>query len=71
MVALRLYRLGAEFPYNFTYYDAYTALREYGIGEEPRKLLQQVKCLELIEMKDTETCCGSEGTFAAKFRDIS
>ncbi|MBN2773702.1 MAG: (Fe-S)-binding protein [Prolixibacteraceae bacterium] len=62
---------GASFPYRVTYHDACAALREYGIKDEPRKLLKQVKGLELIEMNDTETCCGFGGTFAAKFKDIS
>ena len=31
--------------------------------------MKKVKGLELIEMEDTETCCGFGGTFAAKFKD--
>jgi L-lactate dehydrogenase complex protein LldE len=46
-------------------------LREYGIKEEPRKLLKKVKGLEIIEMENLETCCGFGGTFAAKFHSIS
>jgi L-lactate dehydrogenase complex protein LldE len=30
-----------------------------------------VKGLELIEMADTDTCCGFGGTFAVKFEPIS
>jgi L-lactate dehydrogenase complex protein LldE len=62
---------GASFPHKVTYHDACSALREYGIRREPRLLLGQVKGLELVEMKDTETCCGFGGTFAAKFTHIS
>jgi len=62
---------GAKFPYRVTYHDACSALREYGIREEPRQLLRQVEGLVLAEMEDTETCCGFGGTFAAKFKDIS
>ncbi|HOI49404.1 MAG TPA: (Fe-S)-binding protein [Prolixibacteraceae bacterium] len=62
---------GAKFLYRVTYHDACSALREYGIREEPRQLLRQVEGLELAEMEDTETCCGFGGTFAAKFKDIS
>jgi L-lactate dehydrogenase complex protein LldE len=60
-----------EFPHRVTYHDACHALREYGIRQEPRTLLGKVKGLELIEMKDTEICCGFGGTFAAKFHHIS
>ena len=60
-----------EFPHRVTYHDACHALREYGIRKEPRTLLSNVKGLELIEMEDTETCCGFGGTFAARFHHIS
>jgi L-lactate dehydrogenase complex protein LldE len=63
--------LDAIFPHKVTYHDACSALREYGIRSEPRLLLSKVKGLELVEMKDTETCCGFGGTFAAKFIHIS
>jgi L-lactate dehydrogenase complex protein LldE len=54
-----------------TYHDSCAALRECGISAEPRKLLKNVKGLELVEMKDNETCCGFGGTFAVKFESIS
>src|SRR5690606_41918045 len=47
------------------------ALRECGIKQGPRKLLKNVKGLELVEMKEAETCCGFGGTFAVKFEPIS
>jgi L-lactate dehydrogenase complex protein LldE len=46
-------------------------LRECKIKTEPRKLLQNVKGLEVVEMEDVETCCGFGGTFAVKFDAIS
>jgi L-lactate dehydrogenase complex protein LldE len=54
-----------------TYHDSCAALRECKIKEEPRKLLANVKGLELVEMQDVETCCGFGGTFAVKFEAIS
>lgn len=62
---------GASFPHKATYHDSCAALRECKVKQEPRKLLQQVKGLELVEMADVETCCGFGGTFAVKFEDIS
>jgi len=59
------------FPHRVTYHDACSALREYGIKREPRLLLEKVNGLELVEMEDTEVCCGFGGTFAAKFHHIS
>jgi L-lactate dehydrogenase complex protein LldE len=54
-----------------TYHDACGALRECGIKEGPRKLLEKVKGLELREMTDSEVCCGFGGTFAVKYKPIS
>lgn len=54
-----------------TYHDSCAALRECKTKTEPRKLLAQVKGLELAEMNDVETCCGFGGTFAVKFEPIS
>lgn len=62
---------GAELVGTAVYHDSCAALRECGIKDEPRKLLAQVGGLELIEMRDQETCCGFGGTFAVKFEGIS
>ena len=62
---------GASFNHKVTFHDSCAGLREYGIKKEPRVLLENVIGLELIEMKNTETCCGFGGTFAAKFHSIS
>lgn len=62
---------GARLDGKITYHDSCSALRECGIKAGPRALLQNVAGLELIEMEDTETCCGFGGTFAVKFESIS
>jgi L-lactate dehydrogenase complex protein LldE len=68
---LKVENLGAEFIGKATYHDSCAALRECSLKEEPRKLLRNVKGLELVEMNDVETCCGFGGTFAVKFDPIS
>jgi L-lactate dehydrogenase complex protein LldE len=68
---LQIEDIGATFEGLATYHDACGALRECGIKSGPRKLLNNVKGLELIEMKECETCCGFGGTFAVKFEPIS
>lgn len=68
---LKVDDLGASFNGKATYHDSCAALRECGLKQEPRKLLQQVKGLELVEMADNETCCGFGGSFAVKFEPIS
>ncbi|MDR1699062.1 MAG: (Fe-S)-binding protein [Prevotellaceae bacterium] len=62
---------GAVFPHKVTFHDSCSALREYGIKSEPRQLLSKVKGLEIIEMEESETCCGFGGTFAVKNTAIS
>lgn len=68
---LKVEKLGAKFPHKVTFHDSCSALREYGIKDEPRKLLAQVEGLELVEMEESETCCGFGGTFAVKNNSIS
>jgi L-lactate dehydrogenase complex protein LldE len=68
---LKIYNFGAQLKAKATYHDSCAALRECNIKEGPRKLLNNVKGLELVEMADNETCCGFGGTFAVKFEAIS
>ncbi len=68
---LEITDLGSCFPHKVTWHDACSALREYGIKNEPRILLEQVKGLELVEMEESETCCGFGGTFMVKHKHIS
>ena len=63
--------VGARFPAKVTFHDGCHGLRELAIKAQPRALLAAVRDLELIEMRDTETCCGFGGTFAAKMPSIS
>jgi L-lactate dehydrogenase complex protein LldE len=54
-----------------TYHDSCSGLRELGIKSQPRKLLESIPGVELVEMADSEICCGFGGTFAVKYPDIS
>src|SRR5262245_41771286 len=63
--------VGARFPAKVTFHDGCHGLRELHVKQPPRALLSKVRGLELIEMRDAETCCGFGGTFAAKFPMIS
>jgi len=68
---LQVFNVGAKLQAKATYHDSCSALRECKIKQEPRKLLTNVKGLELVELNDVETCCGFGGTFAVKFEPIS
>ena len=63
--------LGAVWPGRVTWHDACHGLRELGIRDQPRKLLQAVRGLELVELDDAEACCGFGGTFAVKYPEVS
>lgn len=62
---------GAELEGRAVYHDSCAGLRECKIKREPRQLLSKVYGLDLVELKDNETCCGFGGTFAVKFDAIS
>jgi L-lactate dehydrogenase complex protein LldE len=68
---LQVFNVGSKLQAKATYHDSCAALRECKIKQEPRKLLSNVKGLELVELNDVETCCGFGGTFAVKFEPIS
>lgn len=63
---LGVFDLGARFVGRVTWHDACHPLRELGIREGPRRLLEAVEGLELIEMEPSDECCGFGGTFAVK-----
>jgi len=58
-------------PSRVTYHDSCSGLRELGVKAQPRQLLTSIKGLQLVEMADSEICCGFGGTFSLKFPDIS
>jgi L-lactate dehydrogenase complex protein LldE len=53
-----------------TYHDACSGLRELGIKQQPRRLLQNLG-VALVEMTEPEICCGFGGTFCVKYPEIS
>jgi L-lactate dehydrogenase complex protein LldE len=54
-----------------TYHDSCHALRELGVKAAPRRLLEKVSGLRLVEMDAAEECCGFGGTFSVKFPEVS
>ena len=62
---------GAEFPHKVTYHDSCSAMRGLGIGGEARRLLEKVKGLELVEMKQNDLCCGGELGLALSHENVA
>jgi L-lactate dehydrogenase complex protein LldE len=61
----------ASFDGTVTYHDSCSGLRELGVRGQPRRLLASVTGLNLVELPDSDVCCGFGGTFAVKYGDIS
>ena len=61
----------AAYPARCAYQDSCSALRDLGVREQPRKLLESVHNLTLTELSDPEGCCGFGGLFATKYAAIS
>jgi L-lactate dehydrogenase complex protein LldE len=64
-------RIDARYDGIATYHDACSGLRELGVKEQPRRLLQKIAGLTLKEMATPEVCCGFGGTFCVKYPEIS
>ena len=69
VLKIKLVDLGA--PVKVTWHSSCHAKREYGLGDEAKQLLHQLKSVELIELEREDECCGFGGTFAVKYSDIS
>jgi L-lactate dehydrogenase complex protein LldE len=63
--------VGAYFPHTVTYHPTCHSLRMLGVGDRPRRLLEAVRGLELVDLTAAEECCGFGGTFAVKNADTS
>jgi L-lactate dehydrogenase complex protein LldE len=68
---LRVTDVGAYFPYTVTYHPTCHGLRVLGLGERPKRLLEAVEGLELVDLPGAQECCGFGGTFSVKNADVS
>lgn len=68
---LYLEGVDASYAARVTYHDSCSSLRETGSGWAARRLLQSIRGIDLVELPDSETCCGFGGTFAVKYSGIS
>ncbi len=68
---LKVTDVQARFPGKVTYHDSCHLMRGLGISAQPRTLLANVSGLELVEMRDSDVCCGFGGTFSVNYAEIS
>ena len=71
---------GIQFPHKVALLDHCSTNRDYisqahpdqpGLHDEPRTLLQVIEGLQLVEMAQSDVCCGYGGMFASNFTPIS
>lgn len=58
-------------PKRIAYHDACHLAHAQKVRAEPRAILRQIPKLDLVEIEDTETCCGSAGTYNIEQPDIA
>jgi len=68
---LKVSDVGAVYPHKVTYHATCHYLREMGLKTEAKTLLHSVKGLELVPLKEEETCCGFGGSFTVTFPEVS
>jgi L-lactate dehydrogenase complex protein LldE len=68
---LGLTHVDASYRGSVTYHDSCSSLRELRVRDAPRRLLASVDGLTLVELAESEVCCGFGGTFSVKYPDIS
>ena len=68
---LQITDLGAEFNARITYHDSCHLRYGLKISEQPRRLLEKVHGCRLVEMDESDRCCGFGGSFAVKYPEIS
>lgn len=63
--------VGACFPGRLAYHASCHLLREMGIRQQPRLLLNRVRQAEMVELPGSEECCGFGGVFSAEHPELS
>ena len=68
---LKVEDVGARWRGRLTWHDACHALRDLNVQAEPRRLIQNVRDAEFVELENADSCCGFGGTFSVKYPEIS
>ncbi len=58
-------------PLRVTYQDACHLAHGQGVRAQPRLLLKMIPGLDLVEMKESDACCGSAGIYNLTHPDLS
>src|SRR5216684_263268 len=60
-----------EFPATVTYHDSCHLVHALGVREAPRELLRSIPGVKLVEMTESDLCCGSAGSYNLTERDMA
>lgn len=63
--------VGAYFPHKVTYHPTCHSKRVAKVGDRPYELLKAVRGLKLLDLPNSDECCGFGGTFSLKNPDVS
>lgn len=63
--------VGAFFPHAVALHPSCHSLRSLHVGDKPVRLLRAVRGLQLMNLAESEQCCGFGGTFSIKNADVS
>jgi L-lactate dehydrogenase complex protein LldE len=62
---------GAFFPHTVTFHSSCHGLRSLQLGDKPERLLRNVRGLNLVQLPESDQCCGFGGLFAIKNAEVS
>ncbi|MBE6007286.1 MAG: 4Fe-4S dicluster domain-containing protein [Sarcina sp.] len=62
---------GDSTPMTITYHDSCHLKRELGVWKEQRELLTKTNGINLVEMVDSDVCCGFGGTYSIKLPEVA
>jgi glycolate oxidase iron-sulfur subunit len=71
LASIELDRSFGAIPRRVTYQDACHLAHGQKITAAPRQLIQQIPGIELVEMTESDTCCGSAGIYNVTQFDLS
>jgi glycolate oxidase iron-sulfur subunit len=60
-----------EFPATVTYHDSCHLVHALGVREAPRELLRSIPGVKLVEMEESDLCCGSAGSYNLTERQMA
>jgi glycolate dehydrogenase iron-sulfur subunit len=59
------------FPATVTYHDSCHLVHALGVREAPRELLRSIPGVKLVEMAESDLCCGSAGSYNLTEREMA